>query len=279
MKKKIICILIILAMVFSLTACGGGEDKEATKSKIDQIKEKGELVIGTDPAWAPFEYIGADGEVAGADIELAQDIADALGVKLTIVSAAFDSLPTYLENNEVDMLLSAMSVTEERKETIAFSVPYTVAQQYIIVKEDNTEVTVLDDLAGKNIGVHLGTTGDFLVSDEINVEGGVLYETGATVQQYKALPDACLELKAGGLDAIVCDVQLAENLCKVNEGLKCFLLAFEAGPVEDEYLAIGMPKGDDDFVNAINDIITPIIESGAMDQYIIDHNELSSALK
>lgn len=278
MNKKFICVLLALLLVISFSACGKKDDAGETLSKIDQIKQKGELVIGTDAAWAPFEYIGADGQVAGADIDLAQDIADALGVKLTIVNASFDTLPTYLESGEVDMLLSAMSVTEERQETISFSVPYTVAKQYIVVAEDNNDVTVLDDLAGKNIGVHLGTTGDFLISDEVNLDTGVLYNTGATVQQYKALPDACLDLKAGSIYAIVCDVQLAENLCKVNEGLKCFVLAYSSGPVDDEYLAIAMPKGDDDFVNAINEIITPIIENGTMDEYIIKHTELSSAL-
>ena len=165
--------------------------------------------------WAPFEYIGADGKPTGSDIELAQYIADQLGVKLNVINVAFDSISTYLMNDEADLSLSAMTITEERKETLDFSVPYTVAQQYIIVLEDNENVKTIEDLAGVCIGVHLGTTGDFLVSDECMM--GVLANTGAAAMQYKFLTDAALALKNGELGAIVCDTALAENLVAVNE--------------------------------------------------------------
>ena len=174
-----------------------------------------------------FEYIGADGEVTGSDLELAQYIADQLGVELEVINVAFDSISTYLVNDEADLTLSAMTITDERKETLDFSDPYTVAQQYIIVPQDNETVSTIEDLAGMAIGVHLGTTGDFLVSDE--VMAGVLANTGATAQQYKFLTDAALALQNGELGAIVCDTLLAENLVAVNEGLKCFPLVYADG--------------------------------------------------
>ena len=142
--------------------------------------------------------------------------------------------------------------------------------------EDNDKVAVLDDLAGQNIGVHLGTTGDFLVSDEVMM--GCLANTGANVAQYKFLTDAALALKNGELGAIVCDTQLAENIVAVNEGLKCFPLAFAAGEVEIEQLGIAMKKGDEAFLNKINEIITPVIEDGTFDKWLVEHTELASAL-
>ena len=87
-------------------------------------------------------------------------------------------------------MIAAMTITDERKEQMAFSDPYTVSTQYIIVNEADTSVKTIEDLAGKKVAVHLGTTGDFLVSDEI--ADGCLKDTGAEVVQYKNLTEGCL---------------------------------------------------------------------------------------
>ncbi|MDD5899255.1 MAG: transporter substrate-binding domain-containing protein [Clostridia bacterium] len=268
--KKMIAMILAAMMVLSMT-CAFAEG-----GKLAEIQSKGKLTICTDAAWAPFEYIGANGEETGSDIELAKYIAQQLGVEPEIKNVAFDSISTYLVNNEADISISAMTITEERKETLDFSVPYATAQQYIIVLADNDKVTVLDDLAGAAIGVHLGTTGDFLVSDECMM--GVLANTGASVSQYKFLTDAALALKNGELGAIVCDTMLAENIVAVNEGLKCFPLSYKAGAAEIEQLGIAMKKGDEEFLAKINEIITPIIEDGTVDKWIVEHSELASAL-
>ncbi len=268
--KKMIALILVAMMTLTMSAA------VAEGGMLAKIEEAGKLVICTDPAWAPFEYIGADGAAAGSDIELAKYIAEKLGVELEILNVAFDAFPNYLVSGEADLSLSAITITAERQETLDFSVPYTTAQQYIIVKEDNETVKVLDDLAGQAIGVHLGTTGDFLVSDECMM--GVLANTGAEARQYKFLTDAALALKNGELGAIVCDTMLAENLAAVNEGLKCFPLAFKEGEVEIEQLAIAMNKGDAEFVAKINEIITPVIEDGTYDKWLVEHSELASAL-
>ena len=267
--KKIIAMILVAMMALTMTSA-------VAEGKLAEIQSKGKLVICTDAAWAPFEYIGADGKEAGADIELAKYIAEQLGVELEIINVAFDSISTYLINNDADLSLSAMTITEERKETLDFSIPYTTAQQYIIVVEDNDKVAVLEDLAGMNIGVHLGTTGDFLVSDEVMM--GCLANTGANVQQYKFLSDAALALGNGELGAIVCDTLLAENIVAVNEGLKCFPLTYADGSANIEELAIAMKLGDEELVNKINEIIAPVIEDGTVDAWIVDHTEKASAL-
>ena len=269
MKKMIAMILAAMMMLTMTVAVAEG-------GKLAEIQADGKLTICTDAAWAPFEYIGANGEVVGADIEIAKYIAEQLGVELEIINVAFDSISTYLTKDEADLSLSAMTITDERKETLDFSVPYTTAQQYIIVLENNENVAVLDDLAGQAIGVHLGTTGDFLVSDEVMM--GVLANTGASVAQYKFLTDAALALKNGELGAIVCDTMLAENIVAVNGGLKCFPLEYKSGPAVLEELGIAMKKGDEEFVAKINEIIAPIIEDGTIDKWLVEHSELASAL-
>lgn len=269
--KKLLAVVLALAMVFTLCACGSSK----SASKLEKIKKDGKIVMATDAAWAPFEYIGENGDPTGSDIEIAKYIADQLGVELEIINVAFDSLPTYIANDEADIILAAMTVTEERKESLAFSDSYTKAEQYIVVVAGDKSVTTVEDLAGKTIGAHLGTTGDLLISDEIN--GGVLADTGASIKQYKALPDASLELLNGELQAIVCDTLMAKNLCVSNGNkLECFPLVYKDGTTTDEEYAIGMKKGDDEFVAKINEIIAPIVADGTVDNWIVEHTELSS---
>ena len=279
--KKMLAMLLAAVMIMAVTACGGGssDSESADGGKLAEIQEKGKIVMCTDAAWAPFEYIGADGEVTGVDVEIGKYIAEQLGVELEITNMSFDSISTYLDNNEADIALACITVTDERKEQMDFSNPYTTVLQYMVVMADDNETTTMDALAGKAVGTHLGTTGDFLVSDEIT--GGVLEGTGAENKQYKALPDAALAMKAGELTAIVCDSVLAENIVAANNGaFKCFPVAYNDASMnpETENIAAAMDKGDEEFVNKINEILQPIIDDGTIDQWIIQHSEEASKL-
>lgn len=269
--KKIISGCITLSMVCCL-ACGITSMAEE-QNALERIQESGKLVMATDAAWPPFEFMEGE-DVVGVDVAIAQDIADALGVELEVINVAFDSLSMYLENQEADIAIAAITVTEDRQEVMEFSEPYTDTYQYIVVKEDDDNVQTIEDLAGYIIGVHLGTTGDFLASDEVNM--GVLAGTGASVQQYKDLTVAALGLNAGDVQAIVCDRLLAENLCEVNDGLKCFEAVYEDGSSTNEQYAIAANKGETELIDAINEIIGPMKEDGTIDQYILDYTERAS---
>lgn len=270
MKKLLSLVLVGIMATCMLTGCGS----KSSGSKLESIKAKGELIMATDAAWAPFEYIDANEQPVGSDIDLAQDIADALGVKLTILNISFDSLATALQNGDCDIAIAAMTITDERKEAMDFSIPYTVSQQYIIVPETDNDTKTLEDLAGKAIGTHLGTTGDFLVEEEISA--GTI--AGATESQYKNLAEGCIAMKNGDLQAIVCDSLLAENLCAVNEGLKCFPVVYADGSATDESYGIAIKKGDQEFVDKINEIIKPLVEDGTIDGYILEHQQKASLL-
>lgn len=269
--KIMALILVAVMMVAVLAGCGS---KKAT-SKLDAIKKNGKLIVATDATWAPFEYIGADGAAAGCDMELAQYIADALGVKLEIMNIAFDSIGPALINGEADLGLAAITATDERKETLDFSEPYIVSEQYIVVRADDDSVTVFEDLDGKTIGAHLGTTGDFLVADSID-DGTI---ANATEKQFKSLPDASLALINGDLDAIVCDTVMAENLCASRDGaIKCFAVVFASGDVTTDPLCVAMNKGDAELVAKINEIIKPVIEDGTYGEWLLKHTEISTNL-
>ena len=149
-------------------------------------------------------------------------------------------------------------------------------KSYIVVKEDDETVKSIDDLAGYTIGVHLGTTGDFLASDEVNM--GVLSGTGASVQQYKDLTIAAMGLNAGDVQAIVCDSLLAENICTVNEGLKCFEAVYADGSSTLEQYAVAAAKGETELIEKVNEVVVPLKEDGTVDKYILDHTERAAAI-
>ena len=273
--KKLTALLLIAALTLSLFAgCG----KSAEKNALDIIKQRGYITMATDAAWAPYEYVGENGQPDGCDIELAKEIAKGLGVELKIINAAFDTLPTYVESGEADMILAAMTITEERKQTMDFSNPYTMAQQYIIVAKDNSSVKTIEDRAGYTIGAHLGTTGDFLVCDEIDLDDGVLHGTGASYAQYKDLTVASLDLNSGALQAVVCDGPMAENMCIRNENLKCFPLVYADGSGTDESYGVAVKKGNTALLEAINQILDPLVADGTFDQFFVKHVEASSLI-
>ncbi len=277
--KKMLIIALSMMMVLALAACGGSGsgDSEEGSGKLAEIQEKGKIVVCTDAAWAPFEYIGEGGEPTGIDIEIAQAIADELGVELEVSNIAFDTIPATLTSGDADLGLACITITEERKEEMAFTDPYTTVQQYMVVTADS-DLAAMDDLAGKMIGTHLGTTGDFLVSDEIS--DGVLKDSGAQNNQYKQLPDAAEELKSGTLSAIVCDSVLAKNLVTANgDALKCFPVKYADGTEADiEEIGAAMAKGDDEFTAKINEIIQKLVDEGKVDEWFIQHSEAASKL-
>lgn len=270
MKKAIAC---YLSVVMSVCMMAGFTTMAAEDSALERIKERGTLIVATDAAWPPFEYMEGE-NVVGVDMEVAADIAEELGVDLKIINTAFDSLSMYLENGEADLAIAAITITEDRLDTMEFSEPYCDTYQYIVVKEDDENVKYINDLAGYTIGVHLGTTGDFLASDEVNM--GVLAGTGASVQQYKDLTIAAMGLNAGDVQAIVCDKLLAENICTINEDLKCFEAVYEDESSTLEQYAIAAAKGETELIEKVNEIIKPLKEDGTIDQYILDHSKKSS---
>ena len=271
MKKVMALALGFTMMAATLAGCGSSAPKGKT---VDDIKKAGKLVMATDAAWAPFEYIDASDTPVGSDIDLAQAIADEWGVELEIINVAFDTLPQYLDNGKADIVIAAMTITDERKEQMAFSDPYTISAQYIITAEDDDSIKTIEDLAGKKTAVHLGTTGDFLVSDEIS--GGCLKDTGAEVVQYKNLAEGCLALQKGDVDAVVLDILPAQNYCAVNDGLKCFEAVYEDGSSTKEEYGIAVKKTNTELVTAINEIIKPMVENGEIEASIEKHKELAS---
>jgi polar amino acid transport system substrate-binding protein len=252
--------------ILAVTALSGCGRKYNT---LAAIQKKGEIVMFTDARWAPFEYIGEAGREEGVDIDIGRGIAEELGVNLRIINADFDGFSLAIQNGQADMALAAITITAERAETMDFSIPYTNSCQYILKQESNAGLRSLNDLAGSRVGVHLGTTGDFLVSTQITE--GVLTGTGAEVVQYKSLQEASLALMKGDLGAVVCDDLLAKNLAAVNRGLTCFEARFADGSIEEEFYGIAVSKGNTTLLDAVNAALKKLIDNGAVGKSLDYH--------
>lgn len=236
MKKSIICIVTLLSAVL-LTACSGKSDNK--------------LVMATNAAFPPYENVEGD-KIVGIDPEIAQAIADDLGMELVIEDMAFDSIIAAVQSGKANIGMAGLTVTEDRKQNVDFSDPYTTAAQMIIVKEGST-ITGPDDLVGLKVGVQLGTTGDIYAADIEN----------ATVERYSKGFEAVSALLQDKIDAVIIDNEPAKVFVSQNEGI---VLLDEEFTVE-EY-AICLAKGNTELLDKINASLKKLQDSGKIDEII-----------
>ena len=145
--KKLLVVLMAGVCMLSLGACKGASSNK--------------LVMATNAAFPPYEYVDGK-EIVGIDAEIAKAIADDLGKELIIEDMAFDSIIAAVQTGKADIAMAGMTVTEDRKQNINFTTPYTEAAQVIVVKQGST-VAGPDDLEGLRIGVQIGTTSFVIV--------------------------------------------------------------------------------------------------------------------
>ena len=235
--------LLVMGM---LVGCGSKTEEASTQTGENVI------IMGTNAEFEPFEYRENGIDIVGFDVDLAQAVADKLGKELVVEDMAFDSLILALNSDKVDFVAAGMTVTEERATQVDFSDTYATSKQAIIVKADNTEINTVEDLAGKKVGVQLGTTGDLAASSDSNI-GEVLQLPSGTA--------AVLDLKNGKIDAVVIDIEPAKKMTEGQSDLKLLETPF----VDEEY-AIAVKKGNQELVDAINETIAEMKADGSYDE-------------
>lgn len=228
-------------------------------------------MVFTDPNFYPFEFPGASG-VEGVDIEIARAIAKELGVELSIKESNFDAIIMSIKGGKGDIAISGITITDERKQSVDFSDPYINSIQYIILPNDS-EITVIEDLAGSKIGVAKGYTGSLLIDDEINQKEGVLFGSNASFTEYPSAMEASLDLLNGKVEAVIMDEYVAKDIAAKNAGLKTFELSYADGAVAAEEYGIAVPKGNQDLLAAINKVIKNLKSQNLIEQWVIKYSE------
>ncbi len=260
-RKGILATLILtlaLTLVVGLLAAGCGETKEEKKEeeKKEEITvttiQKGKLLMGSDTTYPPFESIGTDGKPEGFDVDIAQELAKRLGLELEIISTAWDGIIPGLKADKYDIIMSAMTITEERLQEIDFSDPYIDSNQSIAVKKGNTEIKGEADLAGKVVGVQVDTTGQFTAEEIPGIK---------EIRKYDTILLAFQELELGRIDAILNDYPVNAYLSKMRGQTEVV-----ATIKTDEKYGIGIRKGNDQLKEAIDKALADMKADGTYDE-------------
>ncbi len=243
MKKlmKIAALILAVAMLATCFVACGKKDAKNT------------IVFGTNAEFPPFEFVNAKGGVIenfdGIDIAIAKKIGEDNGMTAKISNMEFDSLLIAIQNGQIDAAIAGMTVTDERKEEVDFSVPYYTATQVMLVKADST-VASAKDLKDKKIVVVQGYTGEVCVKDM-----GYKYEA------FKKGTEAVLEVVNGKAEVFVIDSATADEYLAQNEGLK---IVKDAEAFEAEEYAIAVKKGNTDLLNKINASVQKMLDDGTI---------------
>lgn len=269
--KKITSFVLVMVLMLSLAACGSdkgaskGESKE--KSFVEQIKEKGYLVMGTSADYPPYEtHVIVDGkdEIVGFDIEIGKEIAKALGVELKIEDMEFDSLLVALSTGKVDMVIAGMSATEERAKNVDFStVYYNPSQKIVIRKEDKAMLNTLEAFKGKVIGVQKGTIQEEFADENMGF---------ATKVALGKIPILMVEVKTGKSDGLVLEEPVAEAYVAQNPELA--ISDIEVAISEDSGSSVAVKKGNKELLDVVNQTIKTLIDEKKIDQMVIEANKL-----
>lgn len=268
MKKVHKLLALTMVFVLLLTAFAGCKKEDAkettggtTEAAVAEspVLKKDVIVVGTNAEFPPFEYMLDDGVTPdGFDMALIKEIGKKLGKEIKIENMDFDSVLAAI-GNKVDIAIAGLTVDEERLLQVDFSDTYFTAVQSIIVRENDDRIKSADDLKGKKIGVQLGTTGDYIATDDIE---------GATVERYKKAITAVLDLVNNRVDAVLIDSATAEALSKANKGTKVI-----KGDFDPEYYAIAIPKGDKALQDAINTALAEVKADGTFDKLLKQYVE------
>ncbi|MFH0129115.1 basic amino acid ABC transporter substrate-binding protein [Variovorax sp. VaC1] len=200
------------------------------------------LVVGTDAAYTPFESQNEKGDVVGFDIDVVKAVAAKAGIEVKFVNTPWEGIFNSLDQGDRDLLVSAITITDERRQTMDFSQPYFDARQLIAVKADSP-VVKFEDIKSLKIGVQNGTTGDEVV-------GKLLGKSSTAIKRFESTPLALKELEAGGVQAVVADNGVVVHYL-ANNAAGGFKTVSDAGfPVE--HYGIAVKKGNAELLAKIN---------------------------
>jgi polar amino acid transport system substrate-binding protein len=253
-----------LAAALVLAACGKKEEAPppppAAAAPAPAPAPK-VYTVGTDAAYAPFELQNEKGEIVGFSVDLLNAVAAKGGFQVKFVNTPWEGIFNSLQQGDRDLLISSITITDERKQTMDFSEPYFDAQQLMAVKGDS-KVAKFDDLKKLKVGVQTGTTGDEVVTK-------LLGKTSTSIKRFESTPLALKELEAGGVDAVVADNGVVINYVANNPGGK-FKMVSDPAFAPEQY-GIAVKKGNAELLAKINTGLAAVRADGSYGQIYAKH--------
>jgi len=263
MKKKILAMMLSVVMLISLAACAASEPSADTSEATSDLKlmQDGTLTIGVEIGYPPFEDFAEDGTTPiGYDIDFANALGEKLGLEINFINTAWDGIFQGIDVN-YDCVISAVTITDERKETMLFSDPYINNYQAVVVRSDYTgEIGDFLDLDGMAIAVQKETTSDILMSDYVDT-GSIT----CTISANEKVTTCFTQLANGEVDAVVVDSTVAAAYLASDPD--SFVLAFQ-DESEPEQFGVAMGLENTALQTAINEAIAELTEEGFFDENI-----------
>jgi len=251
-KNHLYMFMILILLGITLVACGGNDADEA-QTNDDQNEEKKTLIMGTSADYPPFESRNPQGEIVGFDIELANYIADELGYELDIRDMSFDGLVGALQAGRIDMVISGMSTSQERRENVDFSIEYHRSGEIFVTKQD-AGLASLDDLKGTTVGVQLGSIqqeGAEILQEEYDFEVKTMDDAQGLIQ----------ELLSNRIDAVYLDREVALGFIEAQD-----LAGFDDPSRVTPGMAVAFPKKSE-LVEQVDEIIQQAIDTGVLAEW------------
>lgn len=249
---KVLIILVLSLMVF--TGCNDGNDEEVKKDSFDEIKKRGYAVMGLDDTFAPMGFRDESGELVGFDVELAKATFEEMGIELKFQPIDWAMKETELNSGNIDMIWNGYSITDERKEKVAFTNPYIGNRQVIITLSD-LEINVKEDLAQKRIAAQTGSSAVVAMEEFKEV---VESFDGSEAITFDTNNEAFMDLESGRVDAVVADEILSRYYIKERGEAKFNVSDDNFG---DENYGIGVRKEDKEFLSELNSNLEKIKKS------------------
>ncbi len=266
--KKFLALLLAAAMVFSLAACGSEDADSETSGDADaqaETETRTTFIMGIDPEYPPFSYLGDDGEYTGFDVEVCQAACDLLGYELVIYEVNWDQKLVQLDAYECDCIWSGMTILDSMKEAgYTLSEPYYSNTQVLLVKEDS-EIESSEDLAGKDVAVQLGTSGESLLSDELKD----LADTFNSTVTCDSFLKCFTELAGDAVDAVLVDYPVAASYAEENEGFRII----DENLGSEEY-GICFRAEDTELCAEIEAAVAELVENGTYAEIAADYTDI-----
>ena len=247
--KKFMSILLTVTMAGAiLTGCG---KKAENVNSLEAVQKAGILTVGLDYSYPPMEFRDSKNELVGFDVDLGNEIGKKLGVKTEYITTDFSGILLALTSSKFNMILSGMSITDERKQSIDFSDTYVMGGQVVAIKQGNASIKSLEDLKGKIVACQLGSTGD---------TAATAMEGLKEVKKYDKITEAFQELSLDRVDAVIMDAQVGGYYVAKKPGEYEVL----KNAISEEPMGIGFKKEDKELKDAIQKALNELKADGTM---------------
>lgn len=257
-RNRVFLFMLLMAFAVVLAACGSSENSSSSKDSKSEsgetsLKDK-KILVGTEATFAPFEYMDDNGNIVGIDKDIVDAIFTELGMEYEMRHVGWEAVFQQVQNGELDMGASGITITDERKETFDFTEPYFEATQVIVVTEDSP-IESAKDLEGKKVSVQINSTGHQAAKK-------LLGETNPNILAYENLPLAIQEVINGTAQAAIGDNAVVYEYLKNNPNAK--LKVIEDDAFEKEYYGFIVKKGNKELLDLLNEGLQKIKENGKL---------------